>query len=83
MLQHAERLREAGDPGQPAAQARQPVGDLVAQLRLAASNLERQQPSRSQIRAELLRPGHNLPTRSLREQVRTLCCWLMAGWRHV
>ena len=65
MLQHAERLRENGTSGEQA-EPRQPVGDLVAQLRLAAGNLER---SRQQVAADVLRPSHVLPTRSLREQV--------------
>ena len=68
MLQHAKQLKERGESGQQPV-PRPPVDDLTAQLRSAMRSLE--QP-RTQIAAGLLRPGHVLPTRSLREQVQLL-----------
>ena len=70
MLQHAASLK-TGQAADGAAQQvlapRQPPEDLMAQLRLAASNLE---APRARAATDVFRPSHILPTRSLHEQVR-------------
>ena len=76
MLQHAARLKQdqqegGAAPPHPAGPG-PPPEDLMAQLRLAASNLE---APRTRAAAGIFRPGHILPTRSLREQVRQESWW--------
>ena len=62
MLTHASSLtvEERAKPPAP------PPEDLLKQLKAAAAGLESR---RSQIAAEVFQPSHNLPTRTLREQV--------------
>ena len=52
-----------------------PPADLLGELHLAAINLGKQ---RQQIAANVFRPGHNLPTRSLAEQVGETDCQFSA-----
>ena len=71
MLQHAQSL-PAEQRSRPAAP---PPEDLMAQLRQAAANLGGGQ--REQLQQQVFRPSHNLPTRSLREQVTIKAAWTL------
>lgn len=67
MLSHAISLpeEERKKPLPP------PPADLLGKLHLAATNLGKQ---RQQAAADVFRPSHRLPTRSLAEQVaKTIC----------
>ncbi len=54
-----------------AARSNAPPPELLRQLQAAAVGLE----SRSRIQRDLLRPSHNLPTRTLAQQVQSAAVW--------